>query len=476
MAIETSQQAAVPQAPGRYQVGTLTYTRMALLSLFFWLLWGNFCFMLMETLVPQLLPLMLKEAGASDIAVGILVGSIPATLNMLIVPAVSFKSDRYRGRWGRRIPFLLLATPFVTIFLILTGYAPEIGAWFHGRLMHAGTLKGISPVYAILGVMAMMVIGFQFFNMFISSVYYYLFADTVPQALLGRFMSTFRIVSNCAGFVWNGFVFGQTEHHLHIVFIALSAMYFISFLLMCWRVKEGEYPPPPPETHGSGRLGAIKTYFAECFSIPYYIVLYIGVMFYSFSACSSIFRIFLYTGAFHLSRDQVGKTYVPISIIGIAILFPLGWLMDKIHPIRAMLIGLAGTIIMSFVIFFFMHDRHSMLVLLGISAVPEGLVGLALMPMMVRLLPRDRFGQFASAQAMLGAFGSIIGNALAGVFMDWIGDYRYTFIWYGVSLSVTFVCFSIVYFEWLRYGGSQNYIAPEPRYSGIKADNIETAV
>ena len=34
--------------------------------LFFWLLWGDFCFTLMEQVIPSILPLELRPLGASN--------------------------------------------------------------------------------------------------------------------------------------------------------------------------------------------------------------------------------------------------------------------------------------------------------------------------------------------------------------------------------------------------------------------------
>jgi hypothetical protein len=35
--------------PGVFRAGTLVYTKMSLAVLFFWLLWGDFCYVLMES-------------------------------------------------------------------------------------------------------------------------------------------------------------------------------------------------------------------------------------------------------------------------------------------------------------------------------------------------------------------------------------------------------------------------------------------
>ena len=39
-----------PAAPKLYRVGTLTYTRFALLQVVFWMLWGDFFFQLLQSI------------------------------------------------------------------------------------------------------------------------------------------------------------------------------------------------------------------------------------------------------------------------------------------------------------------------------------------------------------------------------------------------------------------------------------------
>ena len=43
----------------KYSINGLTYTKMGLLVMFLWLLWGDFCFTLMERVKPAILPLFL---------------------------------------------------------------------------------------------------------------------------------------------------------------------------------------------------------------------------------------------------------------------------------------------------------------------------------------------------------------------------------------------------------------------------------
>ena len=56
----------------------------------------------LETRDVPVLSLKLKGLHASNAAIGLLVGSIPGAMNMIITPIVSYRSDRHRGRLGRR--------------------------------------------------------------------------------------------------------------------------------------------------------------------------------------------------------------------------------------------------------------------------------------------------------------------------------------------------------------------------------------
>ncbi len=121
----------LPESKRLYRRGTLEYTKKTLAMMFFWLLWGDFCFMCMEMVHPTVLPLMLKHLGASNLIISLYVTTAISAISFVINPIMSFKSDRHRSKWGRRRPFLLASTPFVTLFMILTAFSREIGVWLH---------------------------------------------------------------------------------------------------------------------------------------------------------------------------------------------------------------------------------------------------------------------------------------------------------------------------------------------------------
>jgi MFS family permease len=438
----------------------MVYTRAGLVGLFFWMLWGDLCFTLMESTIPRLLPLTLNDLGASNRTIGLLVGSIPGVLNMVITPVVSYRSDRYRSRWGRRIPYLLWPSPFIALFLIMTGYAGDIGhalqGWFAVTLGHA------SPKAVILGVISISVVGFQFFNMIVASIYYYLFADVVPEHLMGRFMGLFRVVGASATFVFNRWIFGLADTHMREIYIGIGVLYCVAFTLMCWRVKEGPYPPPPPQVEGPGAASAIKTYFLECFSIPYYVWFFLGTTFYTVGMITTqLFSVF-FAESLGMSLDGFGKVMSWVSLLALLLSLPMGYLSDRIHPLRMGVISTAASVALAVVSFFLIRGPQSFLWLTLIMALATIAYGAANLPMYAVLLPKDRYGQFCSAQAMINALAMILANYLAGGFIDLTGNYRYIYAWYAAFTFLSLICMLPVYAGWKRYGGDAAYVPPSP--------------
>jgi uncharacterized membrane protein YoaT (DUF817 family) len=104
-----------------------------------------------------------------------------------------------------------------------------------------------------------------------------------------------------------------------------------------------------------------------------------------------------------------------------------------------------------------------------IAHIPVGLItGLALGPFTMRLYPRERFGQYSAAGNMVRIlFANIIGGQLAAWFIAGMQkltsyDYglRFCFVWQMFFQVIALVCYYVLYREWKRLGGKQNFKPP----------------
>ncbi|MEI6422029.1 MAG: MFS transporter [Lentisphaerota bacterium] len=294
-----------------YHCGTLAYTKMGLLAIFAWLLWGDFCFTLMEAVVPSVLPLKLKDLGCANWLMGMVMTTVPSILNMSICPYVSFKSDRYRSRWGRRIPFIIWTMPFLCATLALIGWSDDISGFLHGNSVFLQQYAPTTITIILIGVFIAM---FQFFNMFVGSVFYYLFNDVVPPQFLARFTGAFRIVGTAASAIYNFFIFQYAESNMREIFLGAAVLYFFGFGMMCFMIKEGKYPPLEKEASGEKRkvIAGLKNFFKESFTHKIYWLIFLFTTFGAVSGAIGTFNVFFYKNmGLTLSQMQLIPTVGP---------------------------------------------------------------------------------------------------------------------------------------------------------------------
>ena len=184
-------------------VGTLHYTKAGIIMLFFWLMWNDFCLILKGS-VPSLVPILLKDLGATNAQMALYMGTFTGMLTIWINPVVSTWSDRYRSPQGRRRPFLLIATPFCALFLCAIPFMPHLAPYL-----------GVVTASGVITLVGLAFIGFTVFNSVIGAIFTYYYWDVVPLELLGRFNSITKIVTTLAGFLWSFFIFGLAEKHTH---------------------------------------------------------------------------------------------------------------------------------------------------------------------------------------------------------------------------------------------------------------------
>jgi MFS family permease len=449
-------------APKVYRAGTLRYTLGGVTTLFVWLLWGDFCFTIFEEVFKRFLPLYMKELQASNTLIGVMAGSVGGVVNVLFLPGISMASDRHRGRWGRRIPFLLWATPCAVGSLIVVGFASEIGAWF--RALAAFLPASFSPSLIALSVVCAFGTAYHFFNMIMVNLYQCLLRDVVPAELMARFLALFRVVSTIGTFVFQWHVFRHLIDHRNIVCVGIGLTYAAGFLLMCWHVKEGAYPPPDEKPRTSF-LAEFATYFREILRVPLYrnyLLMYALVT--AASTCAGPFVTLFARNTLALSMDEVGKVFAWGSLASALTYVPMGYLCDKIAPMRLAIIALASLALAWAAGFFVAQDRASWLVYwLVVSMLPSVAWNLGFGALTMHLFPSEKFGQLSSGLSVLGYGSSVLGSFLVGRFIDLVqSDYRMIFVWALAWFALALVPMALVYRDWKRCGGPLRYVPPLP--------------
>jgi MFS family permease len=443
--------------PSIYRVGTLSYTKRGLGALFLWLLVGDFCFTLKEIVMPKLLPLVLKSNGATGAQIGLIVTSIPALLGMVLAPIISYRSDRFRSRMGRRIPFILFATPPVGLCLIFAGFSPQIAGWVHSRVIP--TAWEISYATVILWTLGSFFALFMAFNMVAGTVFGLLINDVVPRELMGRFYGWFRVVMAGATLMFNWFLFGLADTHARGIFVGIGIVYSVAFLALCLRVREGEYPPPPPPLGRNWGMTIIG-YLRDSFGTPIYAWMFTGFASVTMGGvCFGLFSIF-YGFKLGLTLESYSKVLVAISLGNLVISAPIGYLADRFHPLRMEIAAFVLMTVISVLAFFFIVGVKSFIFFELAISFAGTMWATSWAPLCPALLPKDRYGQFLSAANVLGMVVSMVGGYVGGKFMDVMDDYRYMYLWSLAFGVLSVISMAMVMHHVKRNGGLKHYVAP----------------
>lgn len=470
-----------------YTRGTLTYSLPKLILTVLWIMIGFFTFNTCTALPAKMIPIQLEMFGASDFQKMIIIATIGNVLNMTVCPYVGFKSDRYRSKWGRRIPFILYSMPFIAVSFVLFAFTDKIGAFIAEQ--HIPFFSSNPYTCGIIVLMFVMFM-YQFFFMYVGSVIYYLCNDIIPKEFFAQVMAAINIAVNLGSMVFHLVLYGNAEEWYREIFIYSAIIYAAGTLLMCLMIKEGEYPPIEGEDalNDSSKsfiawakklCSGLGIFVKESFSHRIYILRYALTTLSSISAIAYTYSFFL-RRELNLDLSAMGKTDGFVGLVNLAayfcVLFVAGKYVNRWHPVRIILYNFIFTQVYTLFnlrwLFGTLSSDAFILssVIIAIAYVPPSVIsGVSSGPYEMLTFPRSRYGSFCSMQALIRSICQAVFGVLFGICMDNFRSffpegstayYRYTAFW-----AIFFGIFQIfvvfwLYREWNKLGGYKNYACP----------------
>ncbi len=449
--VETPPPAA--SSPRIWTAGTLRYDQRQLVILFFWLMWNDFSIMLIES-VTSLTQVLYQDHGATFTEMA-LFGSVAGYLTMWINPWCSTWSDRFRSRWGRRRPFLFVSVPLFALGLVALPYMPQIAHAAAHVALFAALIKslGIAGSVLFIGIASFLC---AVCNSMVMAIFSYLYFDVVPEGVMGRFQSMTKVVGMAATLIWNRYIFGQAEHHMKTVFLGTAGFCLVIYLLSTWQIKEGDYPPPDPHAKGGG-FAPVRAYFVECFSDPFYLWIFAAFALYNINGVSNPVQFTYVHYDLGMDLETIGNINFWASLItivlGLALGFGFGSLMDRLKPVRmiAPIYALWGLTKLSG--FFFVHGPHTFLAWLALNNICGFAVGVVQAAIIIEVFPREKLGQFCSANALSILFVTNTVSIFCAKFFDYLHNNRCAFLWQATFLFVGALAFVKVHANWKKRRG-----------------------
>jgi len=446
--------------PRIWRAGTLVYTAGGLSGLFFWLLLGDFAWSMRDRSIWPMASWYLDDLHVPSWAFGILVSSFPAFVALILGPIISVMSDRCRSRWGRRIPLLFVTTPLAGAGMFGLAVTPWLSRLLHGAFPH---LDATGIALACFGVFWT---AFELGTAAGQAVFGGLVNDVVPREFLGRFYGLFRAVSLIDGMIFNFWIMGLVPAYFTLIMVLVTTFYVLAFMAVCFRIKEGQYPPPEKPSASDDVLervtAEIATYVRECFGKSYYVLVFLMMMVAALTFSPvNIFSI-PYVNSLGVSMDAYGKSLTLTYFISLCLSFVLGWMADLFHPLRMAMVTLAGYAVVTLLGTFFATTPMIFLAMWVLHGVLSGSYFTGAASLAQRLFPHEKFAQYASASGVFISIGNIFLAPIVGGLIDATGhQYRYTFL-VGCGLALIALGLAVlVYRKFRQLGGDCAYVAPE---------------
>ncbi|MES1168259.1 MAG: MFS transporter, partial [Oleiharenicola lentus] len=308
---------------------------------------------------------------------------------------------------GRRIPVLLWATPFVTLFLVLTPFSPEIAQWCAGIPVLAQVLH-LLPAAPVIAIFGLLVLLYRTVQTATNVCFFGLVRDVVPLTHMGRFFALFRVFGAAGNAIILYWLLGLTETHSKHIFIGIAVLNFIGFLLLCRFVREGEYPPveqnPAGRDAGRGaRLwAAAKTFVRESYRHPVYLWMYfIRICLYGALLGLSSFTVFFPQHELGIPLKEIGHIGAYAQLAFIVIAFPVGWLVDRQGTIAVLRWGLIVITLGYAYTFLFATGRTGFLAGSIVFGVAFWVVMMAQLKLTADVFHPQRYSQLAGANTIV---------------------------------------------------------------------------
>jgi len=386
-----------------WNAGTLVYDRWGLARLFFWIMLGDFAWMIAVTATPMMMPLYLKSISYSTQEMAWLM-SMGGIIGLMIGPLAGVWSDRLRSPWGRRRPFLLISTPLNGVCSLLMPFTTA--AWQLNMLVAVGSFAG-----------SFTMVQFYFYN------------DVIPGDVMGRFIGTLRLIGFLGAFVFQYFMFPYFDTNPKLVWVSVGLISMIGSMATFVMVREGAYAPPPPRKK---LMDAIGVYLRDGMSSAFIWCLWLTLGITMLGGVAANFYVLFFQKDIGMTTVDIGHMTAWGTVLAAMIAYPSGWLIDRLG-VRKVWVA-SGTLVAlsQLAIFFFVDNKTSCVTLYMVYYGINMIMAACLLPMIFSFLPKEKFGQLASCQTLTSQVFSIVGTNAVGSFMTWTGSYRTAFLYAGV--------------------------------------------
>lgn len=366
-----------------------------------WIGFGFLGVQLAFTTYNAFLPLMYREFFESRALVGLLMGT-DNLIGLLLIPIIGAWSDRINSPWGRRLPFIIIATP--------------IAALTHFAIPLVASVLFLLIITEIVFTAAM--------HSYRGPVISLMPDHTPPEK-----RSTANGIINLMGGIGTLISFGVLsllyDIDPRLTFGIGALVLLLSLFVVLWKVDK--HPPfidnsPRSSTNPiKDAIEGIKTLLKPGYTGQFLILISMLTYFIGYAGLNAMFPIY---GVETLGLTEGRANFILTSFAGSFLIFALfaGFIGTKIGKIPAMLWGLVIVPVL-FLITIPVRDPWIISAIFVFGGVGWALVNVQAMPLIADFGGRDRVGFYIGLYYVFTMIGQMIGPSILGLTMDIIGNH-----------------------------------------------------
>jgi MFS family permease len=138
------------------------------------------------------------------------------------------------------------------------------------------------------------------------------------------------------------------------------------------------------------------------------------------------------------------------TLVVVLVGYSMGSLVDRLKPGRVMIVSVFLYGLTNIGAFYFLNGKWSLCFFMGLIAVIVCALQISQSVFTVEFFPREKLGQFCSANAMTYNLAAVLSAGSAGIFLDWVKDYRYAFLWSTAFYFMAVPLYIKCYLNWLK--------------------------
>jgi MFS family permease len=394
----STSEGADPQGPQRFGLRIVFFVALAVFSLE--VTWNFY-----DAQVPPLI----EEYVSSAALVGLFMG-LDNVVGIFIQPWIGNRSDNTRSRWGRRVPYLVVAMPFAALFFLAIPHAASLPVLVALMLGYAVIANSIKPVAESL------------------------MPDFVAPEHRSRANAIVKVGTGLTIIVSALISLTLVDDHPKIAFAIPALIMVLSAVVVSRKVRDRESPGyqaavaktlAAPDRAERRVRDIVRDIVTDANRTRLLLLSMVVVFTGGWGASRALLTPYA-TAVLDLTRGEAGGLVLPAGLVFLAAAIPAALLAERIGRVRTIAVGIT-TFAAALVLGTIVPSATGATIALCLAAAGYAAFAINTVVIVWNLAPPGAVGAYTGLYTISSAGGAALGPPVVGLLVDLTG-WRWFFL------------------------------------------------